>query len=96
MITADLQAHGHTADVDRPLRHELLADDVAGLIRHLGLAQADVMGYSFGAGVALRTAIQHPDLVRLLVITSFPCRRDGEYPKAWPGWTRWGRSLPGC
>ena len=43
VITADLQAHGHTADADRPLRHELLADDVAGLIRHLGLAQADVV-----------------------------------------------------
>ena len=63
VITVDLQAHGHTADVDRPLRHETLADDIAGLIGHLGLAQADVMGYSFGGATALRTAIQHPDQV---------------------------------
>ena len=48
MITVDLQAHGHTADVDRPLRYESLGDGVAWLIGHLGLAQADVMGYSFG------------------------------------------------
>ena len=96
VITADLQAHGHTADADRPLRHELLADDVAGLIRHLGLAQADVMGYSFGAGAALRTAIQHPDLVRLVVITSFPCRRDGWYPESLAGMDQMGSSWPGC
>jgi pimeloyl-ACP methyl ester carboxylesterase len=95
VITADLQAHGHTADVDRPLRHELLADDVAGLIRHLGLAQADVMGYSFGAGVALRTAIQHPDLVRRLVITSFPCRRDGWFPESLAGMDQMGSQLAG-
>jgi pimeloyl-ACP methyl ester carboxylesterase len=90
VITVDLQAHGHTADVDRPLRHETLAGDVAGLIRHLGLAQADVMGYSFGAGTALRTAIQHPDLVRRLVIVSFPFRRDGWYPESLAGMDQMG------
>jgi pimeloyl-ACP methyl ester carboxylesterase len=41
VIAVDLQAHGHTADVDRPLRYQTLGDDVAALIRHLGLAQAD-------------------------------------------------------
>jgi pimeloyl-ACP methyl ester carboxylesterase len=40
VITIDLQGHGHTADVDRPLRPELMADDVAGLIEHLGLDRA--------------------------------------------------------
>ena len=90
VITVDLQAHGHTADVDRPLRHETLADDVAGLITHLGLGQADVMGYSFGAGTALRTAIQHPDLIRRLVIVSFPCRRDGWYPESLAGMDQMG------
>jgi len=95
VITVDLQAHGRTADVDRPLRHETLADDVAGLIRHLGLAQADVMGCSFGAGTALRTAIQHPDLVRRLVITSFPCRRDGWYEESRAGMDQMGSQLAG-
>jgi pimeloyl-ACP methyl ester carboxylesterase len=41
----ELQAHGHTADTDRPLRYELMADDIAGLIKYLRLKKADVMGY---------------------------------------------------
>ena len=95
VITADLQAHGRTADTDRPLRHELLADDVAGLIRYLGLPWADVMGYSFGAGAALRTAVQHPDLVRRLVITSFPCRRDGWFAESLAGMDQMGSQMAG-
>lgn len=79
VITADLQGHARTADVDRPIRVETLGDDVAALIKHLGLAEADVMGYSFGGGVALRCAIQHPDVVRKLVVVSFPFRQDGFY-----------------
>ena len=78
VITVDLQGHGRTADVDRPLRFETMGDDIAALIRHLSPStQADVMGYSFGATTALRTAIQHPGLVRRLVIVSAACRRHG-------------------
>ena len=58
-----------------------MADDVAALAEHLGLAQADVMGYSLGGEVALRLAIQHPALVRRLVLVSIPCRRDGNHPE---------------
>ncbi len=93
VITPDLQAHGHTADVDRPLRYESLADDVAGLIGHLGLAQADVMGYSLGGGTALRTAIQHPHLVRRLVIASFPCQRGGWHAESLAGMDQLGAHL---
>ena len=81
VITVDLQGHGHTADVDRPLRPESMADDIAALVEHLGLGQADVMGYSLGGLVALRTAIQHPQLVRRLVLVSIPFRRDGSHPE---------------
>jgi pimeloyl-ACP methyl ester carboxylesterase len=81
VIAAELQAHGHTADIDRPLRYELLADDVAALIRHLGLGKVDVLGYSLGGGVALRTAIQHPKVVRKLVLVSCAFKRDGWYPE---------------
>ncbi|MFI0794878.1 alpha/beta fold hydrolase [Micromonospora rubida] len=81
VIGVDLQGHGRTADVDRPLRYESMADDVAALIRHLGLGETDVLGYSLGGGVALRVAIQHPDLVRRLVVVSAPCRRQGWYPE---------------
>ena len=72
VIAVDLQAHGRTADTDRSLRYESMGDDIGGLIQHLGFAKADVMGYSLGAGTALRTAIQHPDLVRKLVVVSTP------------------------
>ena len=81
VITVDLQGHGHTADVDRPLRPESMADDVAALIEHLGLGQADVMGYSLGAAVALRCAIQHPERIRRLVVVSIPYSRDGNFPE---------------
>jgi len=81
VIAVELQAHGRTADIDRPLRYELMGDDIAALIRHLGLARTDLMGYSLGGGVALRTAIQHPELVRKLVIVSTPFSQDGWYPE---------------
>jgi pimeloyl-ACP methyl ester carboxylesterase len=81
VITVDLQGHGHTPDIDRPLRPELMAGDIAALIEHLGLERADVMGYSLGGKVALRTAIQHPERVRRLVVVSVPCTRDGNFPE---------------
>ena len=67
VIAVDLQAHGRTADIDRPMTFEAMADDIAALMKHLEIERADVMGYSLGGGVALRTAIQHPDVVRKLV-----------------------------
>jgi pimeloyl-ACP methyl ester carboxylesterase len=81
VIAVDLQGHGHTADAGRPLRFESMADDIAALVRHLGLAHADVMGYSFGGAVAMRTAVQHPAAVRRLVVVSEPCKLDGWYPE---------------
>jgi pimeloyl-ACP methyl ester carboxylesterase len=82
VIAVDLQGHGHTADVDRPFRPETMAGDVAALIDHLGLERADVMGYSLGGYVALRTAIQHPDRVRRLVLVSIAFRRAGNHADA--------------
>src|SRR3954470_15778870 len=60
VIAVDLQAHGGTADVDRPLRPQTMADDVAALIEHLDLPGADVMGYSLGGLVALRLRTHRP------------------------------------
>ncbi|MER8185250.1 alpha/beta hydrolase [Kitasatospora sp. NPDC094015] len=85
VVLVDLQSHGRTADIDRPLRPELMADDIAGLIEHLGLGQADLLGYSVGADVALRTAIQHPGMVRRLVLISTPARRTGWHPEVLAG-----------
>ena len=81
VIVPDLQGHGRTAHIDRPLRAENLADDIAALIAHLGLERADVMGYSLGGGVTWRLAIQHPALVRRIVVVSTACRRDGSFPE---------------
>jgi pimeloyl-ACP methyl ester carboxylesterase len=90
VIAVDLQAHGRTADIDRPMTFEAMADDVAALIEHLELGAADVMGYSLGGGVALRTAIQHPEVVRKLVLVSTPFRRDGWYPEVLAGMDQMG------
>lgn len=90
VVAVDLQAHGRTADVDRPLTYEQMADDVAALIPHLGLDRADVMGYSLGGGVALQTAIRHPDAVRKLAVVSAPFGRDGWYPEVRGGMEQMG------
>src|SRR5258706_4765522 len=90
VVAVDLQAHGRTADIDRELRFELMAGDIAALIKHLGIEQADVMGYSLGGGVALRTAIQHPEVVRKLVLVSAPFKRDGWYPEILAGMGQMG------
>lgn len=79
-ITVDLQGHGRTADIDRPLSHALIAEDIAALIQHLGLDRPDVLGYSFGGGVAVFLAARHPELVRRAVIVSANVRRDAIYP----------------
>src|SRR6201999_1187301 len=81
LIAVHLQAHGRTPDTDRPLRSETLGDDVAAVIGHLNLGKADVMGYSLGSGVALQTAIRHPDVVDRLLLVSAAMKQDGFYPE---------------
>jgi pimeloyl-ACP methyl ester carboxylesterase len=90
VVAVDLQAHGRTADVDRPLSFETMADDVAALIEHLAFEKADVMGYSLGGGAALQTAIRHPEVVRKLVVVSTPFKRDGWYPGVLAGMGQMG------
>jgi pimeloyl-ACP methyl ester carboxylesterase len=85
VIAVELQGHGRTADTDRPLSIETLGNDVAALIADLGLKKPDVIGYSFGGAVALRTAIQHPDFVRRLIVLSTPYARSGWYPEVLEG-----------
>jgi pimeloyl-ACP methyl ester carboxylesterase len=82
VIVPEMQAHGRTGDVDRPLSYEQMADDTAALLRHLELEQADVVGYSMGGGAALQLAIRHPALVRRLVVISAGFRYDAMPPEA--------------
>jgi len=90
VVAVHLQAHGRTVDIDRPLSFELMADDIAELIKHLCIEKADIMGYSLGAGVALQTAIRHPEVVGKLVIISAPFKWDGWYPEVLEGMAQMG------
>ena len=80
VVAFELQAHGRTADIDRPLTLEGMADDVAAALQQLGMAQADVFGYSMGAGVALHFAIRHPERLRKLVLASVTFNMSGVHP----------------
>jgi pimeloyl-ACP methyl ester carboxylesterase len=81
VIAVELQGHGRTADIDRPLSYEQMADDVAALVDHIGIEDADIFGYSMGGGVALQVAIRHPDIVRKLVVASVSYTSDGMHPE---------------
>ncbi len=80
VVAFELQAHGRTADIDRPLTLEGMADDVAEGIRKLGLGQADVLGYSMGAAVALHVVVRHPEVVRKLIFVSATYKMSGVHP----------------
>jgi pimeloyl-ACP methyl ester carboxylesterase len=81
VIAVHMQAHGRTKDIDRPLRFQSMADDVAALIDHLGLEHTDLLGYSMGGNVALQAAIRHPQKIRKLVVISAPMSNAGWYPE---------------
>lgn len=70
VIAVDFQAHGRTGDIDRPLTSAGLASDVAGLLKHLGVPRADVFGYSVGGAVTIQLAVEYPELVRKIVVSS--------------------------
>src|SRR4051794_37715782 len=77
VVAVEQQAHGHTADVDRPFSFEQMADDTATLLAYLNIENADFFGYSVGSGVAMQIAIRHPNLVRKLVFASPAYNREG-------------------
>src|SRR6476646_10690389 len=77
VIAVEMQGHGRTADIDRDITSENLADDVAALLENLKIPRADLIGYSMGGGVAMQCAIRHPDKVRKVVSISAVFRRDG-------------------
>jgi pimeloyl-ACP methyl ester carboxylesterase len=82
VIVPEMQGHGRTADVARPIRYEQMADDTAALIRHLEVESADLVGYSMGGAIALQVAIRHPELVRKLVMASSGFASDAAHPEA--------------
>ena len=80
VIGVDMQAHGHTADIDRPISFENLSDDIAAFMKYLNLERADFFGYSVGAGVALYLVLRHPELVRKLVLATVSYLGSGMQP----------------
>jgi pimeloyl-ACP methyl ester carboxylesterase len=85
VIGIDLEGHGRTALRKTPMSHERNGDDVAAVLKHLNIAKADVAGYSHGGDAAIRMAIQHPDMVRNLIVISTAAERDGWFPTALKG-----------
>lgn len=77
VIVAELQGHGRTKDTDRELSYEGMADDVSGLLKHLKIDNADLLGWSMGGGVAFQFAVRHPKQLRRLVVVSAPYSQDG-------------------
>jgi pimeloyl-ACP methyl ester carboxylesterase len=87
VIGIDLEGHGHTALRNTPLSHERNGDDVAAVLSHLKIQRADIAGYSHGGDAAIRMAIQHPEMVRNLIVISTAAGRDGWYPEVLKGMT---------
>ena len=79
VIAVDLQGHGRTALGDRNIDLAAIGDDMAAILKQLNYGTVDVLGYSFGGGVAFRLAAQHPDAVRRLALVSAGYASDGFY-----------------
>jgi len=87
IVAIELQGHGRTADIDRPMSFEHLARDVVGLLDHLGIEQADVFGFSLGGLTTYQLLVDHPGRIRRAVVASADHRNDrgGEiYPERLP------------
>lgn len=90
VIAVEMQGHGRTGDINRDITYENLSEDVAALLDRLKIPKADIVGYSLGGGVAMQTAIRHPEKVRKVVVLSAVIRRDGWVKEAndfWPNFT---------
>ncbi|HEY7639520.1 MAG TPA: alpha/beta hydrolase [Steroidobacteraceae bacterium] len=85
VVGIDLEGHGRTALRATPMSHERNGDDVAAVLRHLKIQQADVAGYSHGGDASIRMAIQHPEMVRNLIVISTAAARNGWYPEVLKG-----------
>jgi pimeloyl-ACP methyl ester carboxylesterase len=93
VIAVEMQGHGRTADIDRPMSFATMGDDIAALLGHLKIPKADLVGHSFGGAVAIRVAIEHPDKVRRLVVISSPYAKAGWYPETQEGMSQIGASM---
>lgn len=82
VIVTEMQGHGRTRDISREFSYEGMAGDVSGLLKHLKIDSADILGYSMGGGIAFQVAVRHPEQVRRLVVLSGTYAHDGWWPDA--------------
>jgi pimeloyl-ACP methyl ester carboxylesterase len=85
VIAVDARGHGRSGGVDGPLSYDRMADDTAAVLDRLGVAKADVLGYSMGGSTAVALAVKHPDKIGKQVILSATSRLDGWYPEVLAG-----------
>jgi pimeloyl-ACP methyl ester carboxylesterase len=85
VISVEQQGHGRTADIDRPMSVQAMADDTLALLANLGIGQADLFGYSLGAGIALNLITNHPAVVRRAVLASVTYDKTGLHPEMFRG-----------
>ena len=83
IIAVEMQAHGHTADINRSLSFEQDADDIAELLKQLRVSKANIFGFSNGASTTLEIAIRHPELVNKIIVASTMYKKEGAYPWFW-------------
>jgi pimeloyl-ACP methyl ester carboxylesterase len=77
VIAVEMQAHGHTADIDRPLSFQQDADDIAELLKQLNIDKADIFGFSNGGSTTLQFAIRHPEMTNKIIVASIFYKREG-------------------
>ena len=93
VIAIDLEGHGRTGLRDTPMSPERNGDDIAAVLRHLGIAKADVAGYSHGGAAAIWMAVRHPEMVRNLIVIATGFAREGWYPETQEAISAVGASL---
>src|SRR5258708_26629618 len=81
VIAVEQQGHGRTADIDRPLSVQAMADDTLALLASLGIGRSDLFGYSLGAGIALNILTRHPAVARNAVLASLTYVQTGLRPE---------------
>lgn len=83
VIAVEMQAHGHTADIDRPLSFEQDADDIAMLLKTLNIKKANLFGFSNGASTTLQFAIRHPVMTGKIIVASTFYKKSGAHDWFW-------------
>lgn len=83
VIAVEMQAHGHTADIDRPLSFTQDADDIAELLKQLNISKANIFGFSNGASTTLEIAIRYPQLVNKIIVASTMYKKSGAFTGFW-------------